>query len=174
MQVKTTAGTPDLGTVEWWRLRELVTERRMFTAVAVALAASDLPERDYLTFDDAVLYAIEGLARTGVEEAEMIGYRLGEARLAEQRLADVGVATSAPSRRNLRRRERTLWGVSVRRANWCTDVAHRLCTVSADSPAVRRGDPRFVPSGRIEELAAKAATGLTAAPAVSRMELVAA
>ncbi|MDT5039417.1 MAG: hypothetical protein QOE51_402 [Actinoplanes sp.] len=149
MQVKAIASTPEPGTAEYAKLRELVTSKDMFMQVAVALAASDMPARGYLLFDDAVRYAIQGMARIGVETATRTAYELRRVARADTRMIDAGAVYSDPTRKALRREENALWGIRVRQQTWCTDVAHRLCLPNFGSPAHQRQDPRFVPSAEV-------------------------
>lgn len=146
MQVKAIAPVPVAGAAKFAKLRALVTSQDMFMQVAVALAVSDMPERGYLLFDDAVTYAMQGLNRLGVDAASDVAHALRRVARADMLLIDAGAAYSHPKRRALRREENTLWGVPVKRQNWCTDVAHRLCHPSYNSPTYQSGDPRFVPS----------------------------
>jgi hypothetical protein len=156
MQVKAISPAPEPGTTEYAKLRELVTSKHMFMQVAVALAASGMPKRGYLTFDDAVTYAIQGMARIGVERASDIAYEVRRMARTDMRLIDAGAAYSDPRRKALRREENALWGIPMRQQDWCTDVAHRLCLPIVASPAYQRKDPRFVPS----------AEAMVAAPAI--------
>jgi hypothetical protein len=146
MQVKAISPAPEPGTTEYAKLRELVTSKAMYMQVAVALAASDMPARGYLTFDDAVTYAIQGMARIGTARASDIAYELRRVARADMRLIDAGAGYSDQRRKALRREENALWGVPMRQQDWCTDVAHRLCLPFVTSPAYQRKDPRFVPS----------------------------
>ena len=154
MQVKTIASDPRPGTAEFEQLRELVTSKGNSGMVALALAASEMPlgswsnrpeHPDYVTFEAAVVYAVQGLIRIGVETARRRDEELRATVRADIRLIDARVPTTDPRRRELARQERELRGVSSRRYSWCNDVAHTLMD-NGDNPAGRAGDLRFAPA----------------------------
>jgi hypothetical protein len=143
MQVKTSPTVERPGTTATVRLADVVRRLGTATAVALALAASDMPRtRHELPLVDAVGYAVQGMARLGVVETQRRSLEVKKIR--QQTGAMQGTSLL---RRKLLARERELWsGVSRRYQSWFWDVAHRLASISHDSPAVRRGDSLFVVS----------------------------
>lgn len=145
MQVKTISSTPTRGSAEFAQLREAVTGKWEITMIAAALAASDLGQRGFLPFEDAVDFAVQGLARLGgVDEGCRRSAWILSLINTDVRLSDAGVLSSDPKRRRITRTLAEARGTSVRRWSFCSDVAWRLAE-NGNSPAGRAGRPEYTP-----------------------------
>ena len=150
MQVKATAPAPLADPAEYEKLREFVTRPGVAGAVAVALAASDLGKRAFLAWDGALAFAVQGMARIGVDTAVRTAEQIRSLTRADIALMDRGATMQDPQRRALARQEAALWGVKFRQQSWCWDVAYRLGDLRSaqPSPAARAGHAEYAPAAR--------------------------
>ncbi|MGY3515318.1 hypothetical protein GA0070558_11953 [Micromonospora haikouensis] len=120
-------------------LRVLVTSVLGAQEVAVALAVSDMPTRRVaLTRDQEIGYAIQGVARLGVDEVRARAVAARNVNLRYSELLDMNggtVGSAAPEVRALSARERQVWGCGERRQSRAVSVAWKVTGVASHPEA---------------------------------------
>ncbi|MDG9678825.1 hypothetical protein [Micromonospora sp. DH14] len=135
MQVKPISAVPASDSADVEYLRVLVTSVLGAQAVALALAASDMPtQRVELSSEQRIGYAVQGVARLGVAEVQAREEASRNVNMRYTELLDINggkVGRGDPLVKALNERERQVWGCGQRRQERAVSVAWDVSGLAA-------------------------------------------